>query len=78
MYTSEKRGMIQSNIHRISLKVKQVIYIMYPNCMHDIMILAQGVIQRFCSQGCFTLQNAKVGKREIIQPIIYRNLPKFN
>ena len=35
---------------------------MYPNCMPDIMILAQVVLQIFCSQGCFSTQNDKVGK----------------
>ena len=39
-----------------------MIYIMYPNCVPDIMILAQVVLQIFCSQGCFTTQNDKVGK----------------
>ena len=28
---------------------------MYPNCMPDIMILAQAVLQIFCWQGCFTM-----------------------
>ena len=36
---------ILSNFHRILQKVKQIIYIMYPNCMPDIMILAQAVLQ---------------------------------
>ena len=34
---------------------------MYPICMPDIMILAQAVVLLFCSQGCFTIQNAKAG-----------------
>ena len=34
---------------------------MYPNCVPDIMILPQAVLQIFCSQGCFTTQN-DVGK----------------
>ena len=59
---SLKRGIIQSNFDRILWKVNQVIYIMYPNCMPDIMILAQAVLQTFCSQGCFTTQNDNVGK----------------
>ena len=54
-----KRGIIQSNIHRIFRKVNQVIYITYPKCMPNIMILAQAVLQIFMSQGCFTIQNAK-------------------
>ena len=35
------RGLIQSNIHKILRKVNKVIYIMYPNHVPDIMILAQ-------------------------------------
>ena len=42
-----------------------MIYITYPNCTPDIMILAQAVLQIFCSQGCFTTQNDKVGKAYI-------------
>ena len=56
---SPKRGIIQSNFYRVLWKVNQVISIMYPNCMPDIMILAQVVLQIFCSQGCFTTQNDK-------------------
>ena len=59
---SPKREIIQSNFDRILLKVNQVIYIVYPNCMPDIMILAQAVLQKVCSQGCFSTQNDKVGK----------------
>ena len=55
-----------------------MIYITYPNCLPDITILAQAVLQIFCSQGCFTTQNAKVGKREIIYSNIYRILLKVN
>ena len=61
-WPSPKREIIQSNFHRILFKVYLVIYIMYPNCMSDIMILAQVVIQIFCSQGYITTQNDKVGK----------------
>ena len=39
-FLSLKRGKIQSDIDRILWKVNQVIYIMYPNYMPDIMILA--------------------------------------
>ena len=39
-------------------------YIMYPNCRPNIMILAQAVLQIFCSQGCFTTQNDKVEKEK--------------
>ena len=45
--------------------------------MPDVMILATGVLQLFWSQGCFTIQYAKVGKG-IIQPNIYSILPKVN
>ena len=30
--------------------------------MLDITILVQAVLEIFCSQGCFTIQNAKLGK----------------
>ena len=60
---SLKRGIIQSNIDRILWIVNQVIYIMYLNCVSDIMISAQTVLQTFCSQGWgVTTQNAEVGK----------------
>ena len=59
---SLKRGIIQSNFDRILCEVNQVTYIMCPNCMPDIMILAQGVLQIFCSQGCFSKQNEKSEK----------------
>ena len=36
-----------------------MICIMYPNCMPDIMILPQAVLQLFCLQGFFTTQNDK-------------------
>ena len=39
-----------------------MIYIMYPNCMSDIMIIAQAFLRIFCSQGYFSTQNDKVGK----------------
>ena len=48
---------------------------MYPNCMPDIMILAQAILQIFCWQCCFTTQNASQ-KREKSQPNIHRILPK--
>ena len=35
---------------------------MYPNCMPDIMILAEVFLQILCSHGCFTTQNDKDGK----------------
>ena len=59
---SLKRGVIQSNVEGILCIVNQVICIMYPNCIPNIMILVQTVLQIFCSHGCLTTQNAKVGK----------------
>ena len=47
---SRNRGIIQSDIHRFLRKVKQVIYIMYINCMGDAIILAQAALYLgFCS-----------------------------
>ena len=74
---SLKRGIIQSNIDRILWKVNQVIYIMYPNCMPDIMILAQAVLQIFCSQGPLWVKCLSL-KRGIIQSNIDRILWKVN
>ena len=74
---SLKKGIIHSNVHRILRKVNQVIYIMYPYCMPDVMILAQAVLQIFMSQGCVTMQSAS-RTRGIIQQNIYRILPKVN
>ena len=51
---------------------------MYPNCVPNIMILVQAVLQIFCSQGCFTTQNAKSRKREIIQSNSFGILPNVN
>ena len=74
-YLGLKKGIIQSNIHRILPKINQVI--MYPNCLPDIMILAQAVLQIFMSQDCFTLQS-QIRTRDIIRPNIYRTLPNVN
>ena len=57
-----KKGIIQLNNHRILRKVNQVICIIYPYSMPDIMILAEAFLQILCCQDCFTVQNAKVGK----------------
>ena len=76
-FLSMKRGIIQSNIHWILWTVNQVICIMYWSYTPGIMSSAQAVAQIFCWQGCFTIRNAKVG-RKIIQPNIYRILPKVN
>ena len=59
---SRKRGIIQSAFHRNLQNVKQVICIMYPNIIHDIVILTQSVLQLLYWQNCLTIQNAKVGK----------------
>ena len=40
-----------------------MIYIMYLNCMLDILILAQVVLKLFRSQGCFTTQDAKKSEK---------------
>ena len=61
-YLSLKSRIIQSNFDRILWKVNQVIYIVYPICLPDIMVLAQAVLQIFCSQCCFSTQNDRVGK----------------
>ena len=74
---SQKREIVQPTIYRILPKFNQVIWLLYTICMHNIIILAQGVLQLFCSQDCFFIQNASQ-KREIVQPTIYRILPKFN
>ena len=81
---SWKSGIIQSNIRRILWNVNQVICIMYPNSIPDIMVLAQAVLQKFHWQDCFNLPRllyftkCQSQKREIIKPNIYRILPKLN
>ena len=40
-----KKGIIQLNNHEILRKVNQVIWIIYPNSMPDIMILIKAVLQ---------------------------------
>ena len=73
----QKRGIIQSNIYRILPKVNQVIYTVDTICVPTNMILAQILLQMFCWQGSIGLQSI-LKKREIIQPNIYRILPKVN
>ena len=63
-FLSMKRGIIQSNIHRILWKVNQVICIMYSSYMPGIMSLAQAVHKIFCWQGCFTALLYKMPKSE--------------
>ena len=53
---SLKRGIIQSNIHRILRENNHIIYIMNSNCVPDIMILAQAVLQVLCKQVSIGLQ----------------------
>ena len=65
---SQKRGIIQSNIHIILRKVNQVINIIYLNCIINAIVVAQAVLKIFCWQS----------EKEIIQPNIYRILPKVN
>ena len=60
--TKSEKGNISVKFSQNCMKVNQVIYIMYLNCTPDTMILAQAILQIFCSQGCFAIQNAKVGK----------------
>ena len=72
---SQKRGLLQSNIHRTLWKVNHVIYIMYLNCMIDAITLAQVVLQLFCSTRLFYYTKCQSQKREIIPPNIYRILP---
>ena len=50
---------------------------MHPNCIPDIMILAQAVLQIFMSQDYFNIQNASQ-KRDIIQSNIHKNFPNVN
>ena len=48
---SQKREIIQSNIHRILPKVNQVMNMLDAICEPNIVILAQVVLEIFCSQG---------------------------
>ena len=67
---SLKRGIIWSKFDRTLWKINQVTYIMYSNYMPNIMILAQAVLQIFCSQGCFSTQNYKVRKGRQFSQIV--------
>ena len=73
---SLKRGIIQSNIHRILRKVNQVICIMYPNCTPDIMILAQAVSRYFVDNIALQYKMPKSEKGH--NSNTYRILPKVN
>ena len=63
---SRKREIIQSNSYRILLIVIQVIYTLDTTCEPNVMILAQEVLQIFCSQGPLWVKCLSP-KREIIQ-----------
>ena len=67
-----ERGIIQSNFDRILCKVYQVIYIIYLNCMPDIMILAILFTRLLYYTKC------QSRKREISQSNSFRILPKVN
>ena len=69
---SLKRGISQSNVHRIQWKVNQVIYIMYP--YHDLNSSGSPVI---LLTRLLYHTKCQSWKREIIQSNIYRILPKF-
>ena len=74
-----EKGTSQSNIHRILRKVNQIVYIIFPNGMSDIMIRAQAILLIFCSQDCFTIQSAKVEKGTLFeQANVDRVLTKVN
>ena len=60
-----------------SLKVSQFINILVFNCMPNIKILALGVHQIFCSQGC-SCKKSYVRKWVITQPKIYEICSKVN
>ena len=77
-WLSPKRGIIQSNFDRILWKVNPVIYIMYPNCMPDILILAQAVLQILMFTRLLYYINCQSRIREIIQSNIERILRKVN
>ena len=62
-----KRGIIQSSFVRILWKGNQVIDNKYLNCIFDFMILVQKILQLFCSQCCFTIENANVQKGRSFQ-----------
>ena len=59
----QKRGITQWKIYGIGSKVNQFIYILVCNHMPNIRILALGVLQIFCSQGCsYTKRLSKKGE----------------
>ena len=76
MHKSEK-GDISAKYSQNFTKVHQVICIMYPNSMPDIMILAQAVLQIFVDKMLYYTK-CQSRNREIIQPNINRLSPKVN
>ena len=74
---SQKREIIQSNIYRILPHVNQVIYSFGTICEPNIMILAQAVLEIFCSQGPLWVKCLSL-KRAIIQSYFDRILWKVN
>ena len=68
---SRKRAIIQSNIHRILPKVYQVIYTLDTICEPNIMVLAQALLEIFCSQGPLFVECLSL-KRGIIQSTFHK------
>ena len=60
---SRKRRIIQSNNFGTLPKVNQVIYTLGRICEQSIMILAQAVLEIFCSQGSIGLQRESRKKK---------------
>ena len=73
-----KKGHNSVNYSQNFWKVKEFIYIMYPNSMPDIMILAQDVSPDILLTRLLYYTKCQTWKREIIQPNINRILPKVN
>ena len=74
---SWEREIIQPNIHRILPKVDQVIYTLDTICLPSIMILAEAVLQIFCSQGPLWVKCISL-KRVIIKSNFDRIVWKVN
>ena len=66
-----------NNLIKFSQNVLRKVICMYPNCVPDITMLVQVVLQVFCSQYCFTIR-CQSQKRKMIQSNIYRILPKVH
>ena len=74
---SRKSYIIQLNIHRRLSKVNQVMYTLDKICIPNIMIVAQGVLQIFCSQCHLWLECLRM-KGGLNQPNIHRMLLEVN